>query len=262
MWDNADMLNGCANVLYALALAALLGLGAYALVHSPWLPLRRVALEGELKHVTRAQAEAAARAGAGGTFLSVDLDAVRSAFEALPWVRKVEVRRIWPDSLQVAIEEHVPLARWGGDATSPRLVDTYGEVFAGDVPDAAALPLFSGPSGTSQELAQRYAELRRALAPLALEPRAVLLSPRYSWRVRLSNGLTLELGRDQLKQPVMERVARFVAYYAQTIGRLKRKFDYADLRYPNGFALRVPELAHAAGAGGAAKSKRSSKGKA
>ena len=262
MWDNADMLTGCANVLYALAIAALLGAGAYALIHSPLLPLRHLVLHGELKHVTRKQAEEASRAGAAGTFLSVDLDAVRGAFESLPWVRKVDVRRIWPDSLQVSIEEHVAMARWSSDAQTPRLVDTYGEVFAGALPDSARLPLFSGPSGTSQEVAQRYAAFRQTLAPLALEPREVLLSARYSWRVRLSNGLALELGRDQLKQPVLERLARFVAYYAQTIGRLKRKFDYADLRYPSGFALRVPELARAGAGNGAAKSKRGSRGKA
>ena len=244
MWDNADMLNGCANALYAFAAAALIFAGGYALVHTPLLPLRTLVLQGELKHVTREQAEAAARAGAAGTFFSVDLDAVRSAFESLPWVRKVEVRRLWPDRLQVSLEEHVALARWGADAHSGRLVNSYGEVFEGALPEAASLPQFAGPSGSAEEVARRYAAFRDALAPLALEPRQVLLSARYSWQLRLSNGLTLELGRDQLKEPVLQRLTRFVAYYAQTLGRLKRKFEYADLRYPSGFALRVPEIVH------------------
>ncbi len=244
MWDNADMLNGCANALYALAAAALIYAGAYAVVHSPLLPLRHLVLQGDLVHVTRAQAERAAGAGAVGTFLSVDLDAVRRAFEALPWVRKVEVRRLWPDSLQVTIEEHVAMARWGADAQAPRLVNTYGEVFEGRLPDAVSLPQFAGPSGSAQEVARRYAAFRQALSPLQLEPRQVLLSPRYAWRLRLSNGLTLELGRDQLKEPVLQRLTRFVAYYAQTLGRLNRRLEYADLRYPGGFALRVSGIAH------------------
>ena len=62
MWDNADFLNGCANALYALAAAAMIYAGVHAAIHSPLLPLRQVALQGELAHVTREQAESAARA--------------------------------------------------------------------------------------------------------------------------------------------------------------------------------------------------------
>ena len=244
MWDNADMLNGCANALYTLAAAALILAGVYTAVHSPLLPLRQLALQGELTHITREQAEGAAHAGAVGTFLSVDLDMVRRAFESLPWVRKVEVRRVWPDRIQVSIEEHVALARWGADAQARRLVNIYGEVFAGELPDAARLPQFSGPVGSAQEVTRHYAAFRQALAPLQFEPRQVLLSPRYAWQLRLSNGLTLELGRDQLKEPVLQRLARFVAFYPQTLGRLNRRLQYVDLRYPSGFALRVPEIMH------------------
>jgi cell division protein FtsQ len=246
MWDNADLLNGCANALYALAAAALIYAGAQAAIHSPLLPLRHLALRGELAHVTREQAEGAARLGAAGTFFSVDLDAVRRAFEALPWVRKVEVRRLWPDRVEVAIEEHAALARWGSDTQSKRLVNTYGEVFQGELSDAVRLPRFAGPAGSAEELTGRYRAFRQAFAPLGLEPRQVLLSPRYAWQVRLSNGLTLELGRDQLKEPVLERLSRFVAFYAQTLGSLNRRLDYVDLRYPDGFALRVPEIMHSA----------------
>jgi cell division protein FtsQ len=244
MWDNASLLNGCANALYALAAAALVYAGVHVAIHSPLLPLRHLALRGELDHVTREQAEGAARACAIGTFFSVDLDAVRRAFEALPWVRKVEVRRLWPDRIQVAIEEHVALARWGTDARTKRLVNSYGEVFEGELPDAVDLPQFAGPGGSAEEVTRRYRAFRQALAPLDLEPRQILLTPRYAWQMRLSNGLTLELGRDQLKQPVLARLSRFVAFYAQSLGHPNRRLDYVDLRYPNGFALRVPEIMH------------------
>lgn len=262
MWGNADFLNGCANALYALAAAALIYAGVHVAIHSPLLPLRHLALQGKLAHVTREQAEGAARLGAVGTFFSVDLDAVRRAFEALPWVRKVEVRRLWPDRIQIAIEEHVALARWGSDTPTKRLVNTYGEVFEGEMFDAVRLPQFAGPGGSAAELTRRYAEFRQALAPLELEPRQVLLSPRYAWQIRLSNGLTLELGRDQLKEPVLERLSRFVAFYAQTLGSLNRRLDYVDLRYPNGFALRVPEIMHSAKEPKSMGIRRGSRGKA
>ena len=262
MWDNPDFLNACASTLYALAAAAVVYAGVHALIHTPLLPVRQVALQGEIRHVTREQAETAARASAVGTFFSVDLDAVRRSFEALPWVRKVEVRRLWPDRLQVAIEEHVALARWGADTRAMRLVNIHGEVFAGEFADAERLPQFAGPQGTAQEVARRYAAFRQTLAPLKVEPRQVLLSPRYAWQLRLSNGLTLELGRDQLKESVLERLSRFVAHYAQTLGGLNRRLDYVDLRYPNGFALRVPEIMHPITDPKSNKAKRGGKGAA
>ena len=30
--------------------------------------------------------------------------------------------------------------------------------------------------------------------------------------------------------------------YPQTLGKMARSVDYVDLRYPNGFALRIPEF--------------------
>jgi cell division protein FtsQ len=261
MWDNPDLLNGCANALYALAAAALIYAGVHAAMHSPLLPLRQLALRGALTQVTRERVEGAARLGAVGTFFSVDLDAVRHAFEALPWVRKVEVRRLWPERIEVALEEHVALARWGSDTQAKRLVNTYGEVFEGELADAMHLPQFAGPAGSAEELTRRYGAFRQVLAPLGLEPRQVLLSPRYAWQIRLSNGLTLELGRDQLKEPVLERLSRFVAFYAQTLGGLNRRFEYVDLRYSNGFALRVGEIMHSVGEPKSMGNKRGSREK-
>ena len=74
--------------------------------------------------------------------------------------------------------------------------------------------------------------------------RKVRLSLRRAWQVRLDNGMTLEVGREQ----VAARLTRFLSAYAQTIAPLGGRADHVDLRYANGFAVRVPELAHAKGA--------------
>src|SRR5205814_462244 len=112
-----------------------------------------------------------------GTFFTVDLEAVRALFEGIPWVRRAELRRGWPDRLEVRVEEHVALARWG-QRREPRLVNTHGELFLGQ--SDATLPVFSGPAGSEGEVTQRYLAFRGLLGPLALEPRQVLLSSRLS----------------------------------------------------------------------------------
>jgi cell division protein FtsQ len=243
MWDEPRLLNTAANVLYALALILVVYAAGTMLANSPAFPLRAIRIQGDLEHVSRGQIVDALQGRVSGTFFSVDVEAIRSMFQTLPWVRRAEVRRRWPDRLEVRLEEHVALARWG-QGPEGRLVNIHGELFAGRAgaePDAE-LPQFAGPAGSEQEVARRYALFRELLAPLALEPHTVALSQRQSWQLRLSNGLAVQLGRDSEKDPVRERLARFVEVYPRTLGRLSRRLDYVDLRYPNGFALRVPEI--------------------
>ena len=100
------------------------------------------------------------------------------------------------------------------------------------------------PAGSEGEVARRYLAFRELLAPLGLEPRQVLLSSRLAWQLRLSNGLTVQLGRDSDKDGVEERLARFVSVYP-ALARSRHRLDYVDLRYPNGFALRISETPRA-----------------
>ena len=68
------------------------------------------------------------------------------------------------------------------------------------------------------------------------------LTPRYAWQIKLRSGLSIVLGRDTSELPVEARLARFVAVYPQTLGRIPQRHEYVDLRYPNGFALRVQHM--------------------
>ena len=232
MWDRPELLNTAANGLFAAAFVLALYAGAAAVIQLPAFPLREVRVAAPPAHVTADQVEAIVRRELRGNFFTVDLAAARAAFEGLPWVRRVEVRRQWPDRLDVAFEEHAPLARWGDRA----LVNTHGEVFEGAYD--GTLPVFNGPAGTAKEIAIQYEYFRRSLAAIGQTPAQLQISPRRAWQVRLQSGLTLELGREQIEA----RLARFVAAYERTVGKLGRRIDYVDLRYSNGFAVRIPEL--------------------
>jgi cell division protein FtsQ len=236
MWNNARLLNVIASLLIALALVVFLYAGMQLLLRSPLFPLREVTVTGQLSHTPRAAVERAAQARIGGNFFAADLAQVRAGFEQLPWVRHVDVRRIWPDRIEVRLEEHRALARWG----EAGLVNTFGERFSGDID--ARLPLFVGPAGSESEVTRRYRAFAVILAPLAFDLERVVLTPRYAWQLRLENGLALELGRDAAEAAVESRLTRFVAAYPATLGKLARRHEYVDLRYPNGFALRIPEL--------------------
>lgn len=237
LWDDPRRLGMITNALFALAGAIVIAWAAQALVRAPQLALHKLVVRGELTHLDRALLEEAFTEGVEGNFLGVDLAAVRARIEALPWVRKAEVHRAWPDRIEARIEEHVALARWADGG----LVNTHGELFDADLDDK--LPRFTGPEGTAPEIAERYTTFRDQLATINADLTQVTLTPRYAWRLRgeLAPGrvLTIELGRDQSSDPIAARLARFVQAYPQTVARMGRPVESADLRYPNGFALRL-----------------------
>ena len=232
MWDRPGLLNAAANAFYAVAALLALYMAATRVTALPAFALREVRVGGAPAHVTHAQVEAIVRRELRGNFFTLNLAAARAAFETLPWVRRVNVRRQWPDRLEVALEEHVPLARWADS----ELVNTHGEVF--EAAHDGKLPVFAGPPGSAREITIQYEYFRRSLAAIGQTPVQVQFSPRRAWRLKLESGLTLELGREQIEA----RLARFVAVYGRTLGRLGRRLDYVDLRYANGFAARIPGL--------------------
>jgi len=239
VWDNPRAVNAAAGALVALALALLAYAGGRVLVESPAFLLKTIVVDGELDRVARRDIVNALQGRVRGTFFTVDLESVRSVFEDIPWVRSAELRRRWPDSLEVRIEEQVALARWGQQRREAQLVNARGELFRGQ--SDAALPVLAGPAGSEGEVTRRYISFRDALAPLGLTPTQVLLSSRLAWQLKLSNGITVQLGRDSERDRVEERLARFVSAFPQTLANLRQRIDYVDLRYSNGFAVRAAE---------------------
>lgn len=232
MWHNALALNRVSDLLFAAAaLIALYGAVRFAIVQ-PVFAIRELRVVGAAGQLRNEQVAALARRDIQGTFFTFDIVRLRNAFEKLPWVRKADVRRQWPNAVEVRIEVHQVLARWGKGA----LVNVQGEVF--EAVHEGTLPVFSGPDGTASEVTAQYEIFRRELAAVGRTPVQVSLSPRRAWQLRLDNGMTLEVGREQ----VAARLARFLSAYPHTIAPLGRNAEYVDLRYANGFAVRVPEL--------------------
>jgi cell division protein FtsQ len=239
VWDNPRLVNVAASVLAALALGLFGYAGGRVLLDSPAFLLRTIVVEGSLERVQSHEIVNALQGHLSGTFFTVDLEAVRALFEGIPWVRHAELRRRWPDCLEVRIEEQVALARWG-QRRETQLVNAQGELFRGQTD--VSLPVLAGPAGTEGEVARRYVAFRDLLAPLGLEPKQVLLSSRLAWQLKLSNGLTIQLGRDSDKDRVEERLARFASAFPQTLAKSRQRLEYVDLRYPNGFALRISTI--------------------
>ena len=246
MWQDAKALNATANGIFALALLACLAAGVWWLAQRPMFNLRTIRVEslasdGELRHVNQLTLRNNALGRIKGNFFTTNLDNVRQAFESVPWVRRATVRREWPDQLIVALEEHEALGTWGADG---RLLSTKGDVFTANLAEAEedhALPEFDGPEGSEKEVLSRYDELRQWFAPLKLVPQALSLSGRYAWTVKLDNGMSVALGREQTATTLKERVDRLLGIYPQLVSHLQN-IETIDMRYQNGLALSAADL--------------------
>ncbi|CAG4884118.1 Cell division protein FtsQ [Georgfuchsia toluolica] len=235
-WDRPPLMNLLADVLLIFALTALAYAALVGVQRLPVFPLRQLVVASNVRQVTSMQIEYAARSSVAGNFFTVNLGTVRASFEKLPWVRHAEVRRIWPDGIEVSIEEQVAAARWREADGEYRLVNTFGEVFV--AASESDLPVFSGPEGSAAQMLARWQEFILALAALGRQPGEMVLSQRQAWQVKLDNGLLLLLGRDDTAHPVSERLARFVAAYPELEQKLHFRPGMIDMRYPNGFTVR------------------------
>jgi cell division protein FtsQ len=236
MWDDPRQLNGAALALATLAIVAILAAAFGWLVRQPYFAFREVVVSTRPARASGVHLESVVREQLSGTFFTLDMERARSALGAVPWVRGVALRRQWPGRLEIEIEEHAPLARWNDDG----LVGADGEVFIADW--NGELPQFIGPSGQAEAMTARYRQWSALLARLDLSVHALTLSQRGGWRIAAAGpqgALTLELGREDPDG----RLARFVAAHDRTIGALARAgraIGQVDLRYRNGFAVRVP----------------------
>ena len=193
-------------------------------------PLTTLRATGQFDRVDEAHLREAMLPFARQGFFAVDLDAAQAAVARMPWVERAEVRKRWPDVLEVNVVEHVPFARWGKD----QVLSEHGRIFpAAGIEVPAGLPLLHGPEGRIEDVVALYNELQVLFAPIGVDVEAVVLDPRGSWTLGLGNGAEVVVGRNEARA----RIGRFVRLMPQLLAQQVQRLVRADLRYTNGFAL-------------------------
>ena len=244
------VMNAVAGLLVLVLLALMAGVAARWVARQPFFTLRAIQIEGDVGRNNAATLRANALPRLTGSFLSLNLQQARAAFESVPWVRHAVLHRAWPMLLKVRLEEHQPAAYWepkpeGADADSDasvdrQLVNSFGETFQanlGDVEDED-LPTLSGPQGSAGRMLRMWQLLVAELQPLDQSVERLDLSGRGSWRATLDKGEVIEIGRGD-EAEVQQRFARFVHSITQVTGRNNAPLLFADLRHPDGYAVRL-----------------------
>lgn len=203
-----------------------------------WLnrPLVEIELQGEFQQLDARLLEQSLWRQADQGFALTELERFKQQLELLPWVERVQLRRRWPEGVEIAVYEQQPVARWGLEG----LVNERGKVFRpADIAEVErqqefkGLPLLQGPEQHSLNLMAQYRDINQLLRPLGVSLSGLEMEARGAWTLQLNNGIQLVVGRGQ----VVERLRRFSKVYGELLSRYADRIVQIDVRYTNGLAV-------------------------
>ena len=196
-------------------------------------PLRRVQIEGVLRNLAEADLQPVASGYLGQNFFMANLEELRAALAANPWIASVAVRRSWPETVTIALRERVAFGYWGSG--EEEMVDVAGQRFRpGMVRQPGPWPRLAGPAGHESALIRTWGELQALFAPVGLTLTSLIQDERRAWRLTFENGLEVYVGRDQFEA----RLRRLAQLYPRVLAAQIDQIAAVDLRYGNGFAVR------------------------
>jgi len=228
--------------LFGLAFLLCMASAIGWLLRHPVFSIQGITVKGNVTHSNVVTLRANVLPQLSGNFFTLNLLQARQAFEQIPWIRSALVRREFPNRLSVTLDEFQPVALWGfeGDGKFLSVEGAIFEVNADDV-DSDTLPLLKGPESQAKTVLDMYKFLKPMMAKMDLSLDKLELSQRGSWTAQLASGATLELGHGT-QQEISDRLQLFfktLTQVASRYGRTVTSLLSADLRYDNGYALRL-----------------------
>ncbi|MCY3563749.1 MAG: FtsQ-type POTRA domain-containing protein [bacterium] len=177
------------RAVWLLSAMTMVGVGIW-LLHSPYLAVRKVVMTGE---VVSAGSQRVAKDDliAGAPMFRVDTESIREVVLSDPWVSAVEVKKEWPNTVSIAVEERYPVA-WVLTGDGWRALSLDGVAL--DVNPQQVLPRITG------------------LAGAALDPAHESIGPALDFVERLRPdlrlGAVIEIHGRQVTAEVAKRVVR------------------------------------------------------
>lgn len=185
-----------------------------------------------LNHVTLDEVDDVMVPFLSQSFWEVDLTGLKQALEQISWVHGATIKRSWPGYLNITLEEHVPIARWGTDA----LISQYGEIFKPtSTTEFTFLVQLDGDKLQSANLLNSWRKIDQQLKPLDWQVLTLTQQVDGVYRVKLNVGKELVFD----SPPGVDKLQRFVQAYPQFSKKLVESAVGFDLRYSNGVAIKL-----------------------
>lgn len=194
------------------------------------MPIKHVRIGGELKYVTREEISESLSQLVDTGYFSMDTDGIIKQVTAIEWINKARIRRVWPDTIVLTLDEHQPAAVWNEKA----LLNVNGEVFTPIFDQTLlALPSLSGIDSNSQKVLAELRKINQSIKSIGLEVSVLNLAEHGSWSAAMSNGIKISIGH----QSPEKKIHKSLKLLASLEGSLVEHLDEIDLRYPNGVSV-------------------------
>jgi len=207
-------------------------------------PIDEVNIVGELKFLDKAKIAQIVGDNIAGGYFTVDLNKARDVLLQQPWLKSVSLRRQWPASLNVFLEEQVPIAFWNDDS----YIGDNGNVFKPESIDRRLnLPVLHGPVGQHENVWQFMNILYKEMALLEYEVVRLDLDNRRAWQLEVTGlygkenmQISVKLGRFETEKRLRRFVHILPALMAEN-SQMNNMIKVIDMRYPNGFAVQIAD---------------------
>lgn len=239
------LMNGLTNSLFILFILLLIFSGFQYVIKNNIKNFDMLSIRGDLVHNDISSLSDSISKKIYGNFYNLNLEKTKQIFESTPWISHAVVRRVYPNHVQVTLSEYKSKAVWGA-REDMRLVDEAGKIFevAVNEDEDESLPQLIGPEGQGKLMLKMYKEVSTALQPLKSTLQTLELNARGSWIATLDGGAHIELGRGNTVD-VVNRIDKFSVSAEKMLTKLNRKsadIQYVDLRYSDGYAVRMHGL--------------------
>ncbi|CAM3551275.1 cell division protein FtsQ/DivIB [Parendozoicomonas haliclonae] len=222
----------CLTALKWLTAGGMLGALIWSIpVFWAWLdrPVASVGVGGDIRYLRADALQQRMLPYVQTTFFGLDLRAIQAELQSETWVSSAEVRKVWPDRVEVVLEEEVPIARWQGQD----MINADGDILKSRLGhDFRDFPELAGPEGREQEVMQQYLTLSHQLRLLGLKVTGVELAAMGSWSFAVDD-VSVQLGNEDL----ISRMQRFSRLYNDSLQARWAEVDSIDLRYRDGVAV-------------------------
>lgn len=227
------------SIASLMSLLTLVLLVADQLFHPEAFVIKEMKIKGKFRYLQPADVDAVLRSQDLGNFFSVELNQLKTKVEEMEWVQSADIRRQWPNTLNISIVEHQPAMRWGKD----KWVSTSGSIITlpADI-EADGVVVLKGDETRSKQILVQAARWKKELAEQGLKLREAQWSNSQAWTLKLySPELDSEFSLLLGSQSVVARLERFKVLFNVQLKSSGHRLKRVDARYPDGLAVQHGE---------------------
>ena len=251
-WNTPKALNLFSLIIGSLTFLYLLFLCYSWVISHEHFTLKNVVIEvvnNDNPNIDKKEVQQAIKSTLNGTTLSTDLKKMVEPILDNPWIEQVVIRRVWPNTIVLRVQEHRLIALWNNKF----LISEFGEVTNIPVSDykevekksGCYLMKIEGPKDFLSKIVARAEKTNNLLTNINKKLLHLRLTEQFSWEAKTTEGMTLRFGGDDLQGSMYYRLENFTKSYPNLANKLAEKgiglpeIHYVDLRYAKGFAIRT-----------------------